>query len=83
MAGRVFDDVSSARGSVAIDVSGGNQTLPAGVRGIYVGTTGNLKVDLPDGSSPTFTNVAAGVFPVQATKVYQTGTTASGMFALY
>jgi hypothetical protein len=83
MAGRIQRDVSSAFGAVAVDVSGGNQTLAGGCRGLYVGVSGNIKVDLPNATGITFSNVPVGIFPVQAIKVYQTGTTATGVVALY
>lgn len=83
MSGRVQRDVSSAFGAVAVDVSGGNQTLPSGSRGLYVGVTGNIKIDMPNATGITFSNVAVGILPVQATRVYQTGTTATSVLALY
>lgn len=83
MSGRVQRDISSAFGAVAIDVSGGDQTLAAGCRGLYVGGTGNIKIDMPNATGVTFAGVAAGILPVQVTKVYQTGTTATSVVALY
>lgn len=53
-------------------------------RGIYVGTSGNVKVDMAYGTTVTFTNLMAGlVYPFQVTRVYSTGTTASGLVAVY
>lgn len=83
MAGRNYQDISGAWGATAIDVSGGNQTLPAACRAIYVGVTGNIAVDMPKSSSITFLNVPVGIFPIQATRILQTGTTATQMFALF
>lgn len=79
----IYHDVSSAHGAVAVDVSSADQSLALGCRGLYVGTTGDIKVDLPSNTGITFTNVAVGIFPVQVTKVYNSGTTASGIVALY
>jgi len=57
--------------------------LTVACRGIYVGVTGNLKVTMPDGTTPTFLNIAAGVVhPIAATRVWSTGTTATGLFAI-
>lgn len=83
MSGRIQQDVSSAYGAVAVDVSGGNQTLPSGSRGLYVGVTGHIKIDMPNATGITFSNVPVGVLTVQATRVYQTGTTAASVVALY
>lgn len=53
-------------------------------RGIYVGSSGNLKVDMAYGSTVTFSSVMAGqIYPFQVTRVYSTGTTASAIVALY
>ena len=54
------------------------------VRGIYVGTTGNVVVVNPDDTTVTFTSVPAGaILPVQARRVNSTSTTASNMVGLY
>lgn len=71
-----------AFGALPINYSGGDHDLSAvRVRGIYIGTAGNLKVDMPDGTTGvTFSNLAAGViYPIKVTKVYQTGSTAAGL----
>lgn len=53
-------------------------------RGIYVGASGDVKVDLFGGSTAvTFTALAAGVVhPLRVTKVYSTDTTATGIVGL-
>lgn len=53
--------------------------------GLYVGVAGNLTVDLQKGGTQiSFQNVQAGTFlPIQVTRVYNTGTTASNIIALY
>lgn len=51
---------------------------------VYVGTTGNVKVNTAQGDTVTFTGVPAGaVIPVQVTRVWATGTTASNMVRIY
>jgi hypothetical protein len=72
-----------AYGAVTIDYSGGDQTLTQYARGVYIGTAGNLKVDLLDGSTATFSNLVAGtVYPFTIKKIYQTGSTAAGVVLL-
>lgn len=57
--------------------------LPAVTRGIYVGSAGNLQVQMASGQTVTFENVAAGViYPIRVARVMATGTTASWLVAL-
>lgn len=51
---------------------------------LYVGTGGDLKVELFGGSVVTLTNVNDGQFvPLQVVKVFSTGTTADDIVALW
>jgi len=51
---------------------------------IYVGGAGNVKVDTKGGDAVTFNGMSAGdILPVLVTKVYDTGTTATNMVALW
>ena len=51
---------------------------------LYIGTGGDLKVELFGGSVVTLTNVNDGQFiPVQVVKVFSTGTTADDIVALW
>jgi len=51
---------------------------------LYVGGAGDLKVDTVGGDAVTFVAVPAGSFiPVQVTRVYATGTTATSIVALW
>lgn len=53
-------------------------------RGLYVGTTGNIKVDMfGEGTAVLFTAVPVGVLPIRVTRVYATDTDASTIIALY
>jgi hypothetical protein len=53
-----------------------------GCRAIYVGVAGNITlVDLA-GAVTLFSNVPVGIFRVGATRVNQTGTTATNLVAL-
>lgn len=51
---------------------------------LYVGTGGNLEVLTVGGDKVTFTNIQDGSFlPVQVVRVYNTGTTADNILALW
>ena len=51
--------------------------------GLYVGSTGDVKVDTFGGTTLTFENVPTGAFiPLRITKVYATDTTASSIIGL-
>ena len=53
------------------------------VRGIYVGTTGNVVAIGEDGVAVTFTAVPAGmILPIRAKRVNSTSTTASTLVGL-
>ena len=57
--------------------------LPA-TNSIYVGTTGDLAVEMLDGATVTFTGIAANVFhPLAVRRVLSTGTTATDIIAGY
>lgn len=58
--------------------------LPELPRALFVGQTGNISVVLAGGQPVLFQNCQAGsVLPVRAARVMQTGTTASGIVALW
>lgn len=67
-------------------VTPNDATILRGVKGLYVGGTGNVKVDMKGvgaGATLTFSGVPAGtILPIEITKVYATGTTATLMNAL-
>lgn len=54
-------------------------------RGLFVGVSGDVKVDMEDGEAAIlFKNVIAGVVhPIRAKRVYSTGTTATSIVALW
>jgi hypothetical protein len=54
-------------------------------RALYVGAAGNITVDMADGgTSVLFVAVQGGtILPIQVTRVYATGTTATSIVALY
>lgn len=53
-------------------------------RGLYVGVSGNVKVDMVSGDTLTFVAMAAGVVhPLQVKKVYSTGTDATDIIGVF
>ena len=55
--------------------------LPFVTRALYVSVAGAVKVTMMDGSTETYPNLLAGRHPLRVTRVWQTGTTATGMIA--
>jgi len=84
MAGRVQANLAGASNAIAINTAS-DTTLPAGCRGVYVGGSGNLKVDFVGGATGiTYTGIG-GEISMQITKIYSAvnGTTATSILALY
>lgn len=52
-------------------------------RSFYIGVSGNLALTMEDGTTTTFANVPVGIFPVSASLVASSGTTATNIVALY
>lgn len=51
---------------------------------LFVGGTGALKVDTAGGDTVTLSAVPAGAYiPLRCTRVYDTGTAATGIIAMY
>lgn len=68
----------------AVDISATDYTCPHTCIGIYVGGTGNVKVDMLGGGTETFSAVPVGeILPGRFSKVYKTGTTATLMLAYF
>lgn len=56
--------------------------LPSASRGINVATSGIVKITTVGGTTGAIYVVAGVVFPVRVTRVWATGTTATGIMAL-
>lgn len=70
----------SARGAAAITKS---DSVPNNFDAIYVGTTGDVAVQMLNGETVTFATVPAGaILPVKVQKVMSTNTTAAAMIGL-
>ena len=53
-------------------------------RGIYVGVSGDLKVDVKSGDTVTFVGLAAGmIHPIRVKRVYENGTDATSIVGVY
>lgn len=48
-------------------------------RALYIGTGGDVRVTLADGSAVTFVNMVQGWHPMRVARVFATGTTADHM----
>ncbi len=61
-----------------------NNDLPVPIRGIYIGSSGNLKVLLQDDTNAvTFVGLIVGILlSIQVKRVYSTGTTAGSLIGL-
>lgn len=77
--------LSGPAANFAAVVPSDSTDLPNTCRSLYVGTGGSVAVQpAGGGAAVTFTNVPNGsVLPVRASRVMATGTTASGIVALW
>lgn len=79
---RTADATASARRAAAVTLHDTNTI--ENTRALYIGGAGNLKVTMVEGGDVTFVGLAAGtVLPVQVTKCWSTGSTATSVLALY
>lgn len=84
----IYASTSPSLTSPAIDgamVTPSNTQLLAQVsRAIYVGASGDISAELASGSQVTFAAVPAGsILPFRLRKIRATGTTATGIVALW
>ena len=79
---RTADATVSAYDAAAVAPS--DSTVLRPTRGIYVGTGGDIAVQMALGNTVTLVGVLGGsILPVQVVKVLSTGTTASNLIALF
>lgn len=76
-----MSDTSPAENAVAIDYSGGDVSGFRS-RALLIGGAGNLKVDMVGLGTGVTLACPAGLLPVAIKKVYQSGSTATGVVAL-
>lgn len=73
---------ASIQSEIAITPS--DTTVFAASRGLYIDVAGAIKYVTANGETVTKTNLVAGVWhPIRVTKVFATGTAATGIFAGY
>jgi hypothetical protein len=76
-------DFSPATSAVAVTPHDTNE-LTYVTRAVYVGGAGNLKVTMQDSGTVTFTDVPAGTtLAIRCKVIFSTGTTATGIIALW
>ena len=67
----------------AAAVTPSDATILSGVRGLYVGVSGDVAVVTADkAASVIFKSAPVGILPIEATKVLATGTTATNILSL-
>lgn len=57
--------------------------LPVASRGINVGTSGAVRVTTVGGTTETVYVAAGSAFPLRATRIWQTGTSAANIVVMY
>jgi hypothetical protein len=50
---------------------------------LYIGTSGDVTVTTVGGNDVTFANVPVGVLPIRVKRVWATGTSATGIIAIW
>jgi hypothetical protein len=68
-----------SNGATSIDVSGADYAPAGAPFGLYVGGAGAVKIDTIETQGVTIQAIAGAVLPWAVRKVYQTGTTATGL----
>ncbi|MCM3444387.1 spike base protein, RCAP_Rcc01079 family [Metabacillus halosaccharovorans] len=75
---------SSVNDAITVTPSDSSNLSKGISKGFYLGASGNVKVDLASGTTITLNSLAAGVIhPIAVKKVHATGTTATGIVAVY
>lgn len=76
-------DTSSATHAAVVTPSD-STTLGSNCRGFTLGTAGDVKVTTLDGDAVVFTALAAGfIHPIACKRIWSTGTTATGIVAVW
>lgn len=69
----------------AVDIAPDDTTpLPGVTRALYVGQAGDVAAEMQSGQVVTFQNVQSGtILAIRTLKIMQTGTTATGLVAMW
>lgn len=79
---KTADATVSAYRAVAVTLN--DSTVIPNTRGLYIGSGGDLKVTMYDGTIVTFSNTVGGtILPIQVVTLWSSVTTASNILALY
>lgn len=71
-----------AEGASAVTPNDSGNLIPT--KGLYIGGTGNVTVRMANGDDNIlFASAPAGILYISVTRVYSTGTAATGIVALY
>jgi hypothetical protein len=74
----------SAQNAFAVVPSDAADLGNGATRGLYVGVTGDVSAVMTGGNTVTFTGLSAGiVHPISVGRIRATGTTATGILAVY
>jgi hypothetical protein len=77
--GDLFEKTISIRNIVAITPND-SVDLTNATKGIYVSATSTLKIDTVGGQTVTIASLAGGIWhPIQAKRIYNIGTSATGL----
>jgi hypothetical protein len=77
----MIENISPAAAAAAVTPNDSTRIAPT--RGLYCGVSGDVKVIMLDGTTVTFTGLAAGVIhPICCVLVFSTDTTATNIVAL-
>lgn len=80
----LLDDTVSAMTAVTPVQSDTVDLARKPCRGIYVGVSGDVKINTMEGAAATYVGLAAGVIhPIYATRIWTTGTTATSILVIY
>jgi hypothetical protein len=83
----IFSDYSSGLESpathLAAIVPSDTDDLAVASRGINVSTSGAVRMSTVGGTTETVFIAAGAAFPIRATRIWATGTSATGIVALY
>jgi hypothetical protein len=78
-----YERTYAANSAVSVTTSDTADLSSGFTRAVYVGGTGDLAVNMIDGTSVTFKAIPAGaLLPISVTRIKSTGTTATNIVAL-